>query len=376
MGKSGNAAFFEVQNEENIKNALGLVTNGKGTCLYAYTESASAYGGIFEISNVNNQHNALFVKTNGQFSALNCYSADNGKAAQFRSDNANTKNPTVYIESNTPMSNLSIFQNGAGRGIEVSVSESINKNVGIGVWHKGSGIALYAENQATDGTPALIVTRVGADKTNLAEFNGDIWVKGNVKKSSSNFVIDHPLDPENKYLVHSMIESNEMKNFYDGTATFDSQGEAIITLPAWFEALNTKFNYQLTCIGGFAPVYISEKIKNSKFKIAGGKPGMEVSWQVTGIRQDAYAKANPLIVEQEKPQKDKGYYINPESYNLPSDRSITHSNKLHFTSNEVKADIENNTGAMIEKSLDSKPAHFIKSEMQPIRSDTQNTNEK
>jgi hypothetical protein len=48
------------------------------------------------------------------------------------------------------------------------------------------------------------------------------------------------------------------------------------------------FRYQLTCIGGSALVYISEEIKNNRFAIAGGKQGLKVSWQVTGIRKDPY----------------------------------------------------------------------------------------
>ena len=41
---------------------------------------------------------------------------------------------------------------------------------------------------------------------------------------------------------------------------------------------------------------------------------MEVSWQVTGVRQDAYAKANPLVVEPEKDARLRGYFIHPKFY--------------------------------------------------------------
>ncbi|PKO17907.1 MAG: hypothetical protein CVU38_21650 [Chloroflexi bacterium HGW-Chloroflexi-1] len=91
-----------------------------------------------------------------------------------------------------------------------------------------------------------------------------------------------------------------MKNIYDGMATLDANGEAVVNLPAWFGALNRDFRYQLTCIGGFAPVYIAEEIQDNQFKIAGGKPDMKVSWQVTGIRQDAYAEQHRIPVEEDK----------------------------------------------------------------------------
>jgi hypothetical protein len=66
----------------------------------------------------------------------------------------------------------------------------------------------------------------------------------------------------------------------------DANGEAVIQMPEWFGVLNRDFRYQLTCVGGFAPVYIAEKLVNNQFKIGGGRADVEVSWQVTGIRQD------------------------------------------------------------------------------------------
>ncbi len=59
----------------------------------------------------------------------------------------------------------------------------------------------------------------------------------------------------------------------------------------YFEALSQDFRYQLTCIGGFSNVYLAEKITDNHFRIAGGNPGLEVSWQITGIRKDAWANA-------------------------------------------------------------------------------------
>jgi hypothetical protein len=116
-------------------------------------------------------------------------------------------------------------------------------------------------------------------------------------------MIDHPLDPDNKTLQHSFVESPDMMNVYNGNAVLDESGQAVVTLPAYFEALNREFRYQLTCIGGYAPVYIADKVKDNSFRIAGGSAGLEVSWQVTGIRQDTYAREHPILVEMDKPAK-------------------------------------------------------------------------
>jgi hypothetical protein len=138
---------------------------------------------------------------------------------------------------------------------------------------------------------------------------GNLVVTGSVAKSSGSFRIDHPLDPANKYLSHSFVESPEMMNIYNGEVTFGANGRAEVKLPDYFEALNQDFRYQLTPVGKYAPVYVIRKIKGNSFQIAGGKPGMEVSWQVSGIRHDSYANAHRVQVEGPKPQSERQEYV-------------------------------------------------------------------
>jgi hypothetical protein len=114
-----------------------------------------------------------------------------------------------------------------------------------------------------------------------------------------------------------------MKNVYDGVAVLDAKGEAVVTLPVWFEAINKDFRYQLTAIGAAAPhLHIAGEIASNQFKIAGGSPGLKVSWQVTGIRNDAWASAHRIQVEEEKPSKERGYYLQPHLHGQPPDRAI------------------------------------------------------
>ncbi|MGV8040062.1 MAG: hypothetical protein AB2L07_08290 [Thermoanaerobaculaceae bacterium] len=152
--------------------------------------------------------------------------------------------------------------------------------------------------------------------------SGDLWIDGIIIKGGGSFKIDHPLDPENKYLYHSFVESPDMMNIYNGNVVLDERGEATVELPEWFEALNRDFRYQLTCIGGFAPVYVAEEITGSRFRIAGGRAGLKVSWQVTGIRQDAFANANRIPVEEDKPDPDRGRYLHPEAFGQPAELSV------------------------------------------------------
>jgi hypothetical protein len=162
-------------------------------------------------------------------------------------------------------------------------------------------------------TESLITKEIFVDKITAAK-----GLIGGAKL----FQIDHPLDPAGKFLSHASVESPEMKNIYDGIITLDADGAGWVTLPEWFQALNKEFRYQLTCIGGFASVYVAQEIANNRFRIAGGQPGLMVSWQVTGVRRDAYAKAHPLRVEQEKSPAEKGKFLNPVELGFPESAGI------------------------------------------------------
>lgn len=83
------------------------------------------------------------------------------------------------------------------------------------------------------------------------------------------------------------------------------------------------FHYQLTAIGSSSPyLYVVGEIRDNRFKIAGGLPGGEVSWQVTGIRQDASANAHRIQVEEDKAEAEQGFYLHPELYGQPKTKSV------------------------------------------------------
>jgi hypothetical protein len=154
-------------------------------------------------------------------------------------------------------------------------------------------------------------------------FDGNVTVVGSITKGGGSFKIDHPLDPEGKFLSHSFVESPDMLNVYNGNVVLDESGEAVVELPGWFESLNRDFRYQLTPIGAPGPeLHVAGEISQGRFEIAGGKPGGKVSWQVTGIRQDPYANAHPIAVEEAKSPEQRGYYLHPEVYGQPREKRI------------------------------------------------------
>ncbi len=184
------------------------------------------------------------------------------------------------------------------------------------------GNALFAVNNSP--TLAAMIAKADGESRPFQTFGatGHVYIDGagivdaNGYATHSAFQsrIDHPLDPTQKYLNHAAIESSETLNLYSGNAVLGADGSASIQLPDWFTTINGDFRYQLTPIGGFAQLFIAEEITNNQFRIGGGHAGMKVSWQVTGIRQDAYTKMHPLVVESAKEGDDRGLYIHPEAF--------------------------------------------------------------
>jgi hypothetical protein len=210
----------------------------------------------------------------------------------------------------------------AGVGGNSSTNSGVNGN-------SVSGRGVSGFSSTGEGVFGQSITGLGAvegfssGSARAGYFVGDVDVTGTLNAGSKNFRIDHPLDPANRYLYHASVESSEMMNIYADNVTLDAAGEALVELPGWFEALNRSFRYQLTAVGAPAPgLYVAEEIADHHFKIAGGSAGLKVSWQVTAVRRDAFAKAHPLQVDVEKPETERGYYIHPELYGAPRERAI------------------------------------------------------
>ncbi|HEU4389398.1 MAG TPA: hypothetical protein VFV34_16460 [Blastocatellia bacterium] len=255
--------------------------------------------------------------------------------------------------------------NSPSPGVPAQILEVVNTGSGAGVTGRGAPglLGLGTPAPALGGIGAIGMTGVGGDSTGpnsrggagvtavgggsdgvggdgifaaagsgnapgalAGRFLGSVSVSGTLSKGGGMFHIDHPLDPENKYLNHSFVESPDMKNIYDGTTTTDANGDAVVELPDWFEALNRDFRYQLTVIGTFAQAIVAEEVTDNRFAIKTNAPNVRVSWQVTGIRHDAFANKNRIQVEEEKPEVERGYYLHPEAFGQPEEKSI---NRAH-----------------------------------------------
>jgi len=200
---------------------------------------------------------------------------------------------------------------------------------GVGVVGQAPGTGVSGSNtdgtgvsgSSTNGTGVLGASTFG----HAGLFQGRVHVTGALTQGGGGVMIDHPLDPTNKTLAHSFVESPDMMNVYNGNVTTDANGEANVTLPAYFEALNQDFRYQLTVIGQFAQAIVAQEIRNNQFTIKTDQPRVKVSWQVTGIRQDPWAVAHRMAAEEEKAAENKGRYLHPELWGQPEEAGVHRS---------------------------------------------------
>lgn len=150
-----------------------------------------------------------------------------------------------------------------------------------------------------------------------------VYANGRLGSSGTkSFMIDHPLDPENKYLLHYSAESPDVLNIYSGMAQLDAQGEVWITLPEYFEAINTDPRYSLTSVGAPAPMlHVADEVSGNRFHVAGGAPNAKVSWEIKAVRNDRFVQTYGAPVERVKVDGERGTYLRPELYGKPASQA-------------------------------------------------------
>lgn len=336
-------------------DAIGSSTNvGDAVIRGASTGNAAVYGvqgtitsttntaaGVFGLaSGTSGQINGVLgqtYSTTGNSSGVRGY-AGGASGATYGVWGENFSNSTDA----TGVYGICSAATGNVNGVWGSVSSTTAGATGVyGYASGGSGTyGLYAINTGANGNGLRGTCNVGATANGVwgqsttgysGYFNGpglgvdiigNLNVTGTVSKGGGSFKIDHPLDPENKYLYHSFVESPDMMNVYNGNITTDNNGEEIVRLPSYFEAENMDFKYQLTVIGQFAQAIVLKEVSENQFVIKTDKPNVKVSWQVTGVRNDKWAQQYRIPNEVEKAGEEKGKYLYPELYGAGRDKSI------------------------------------------------------
>ena len=233
-------------------------------------------------------------------------------------------NQGVYGISRSP-DGFGVYGHGTtGTGVLGTSNGSLSKGVkGSSNGTVGTGVYGISTGDAGDGVNGTAMTAGGAGVYGSGLSSGyGVFSSGNFGcTGGKSFLIDHPSDPENKYLVHYSTESPSPQNFYVGNVKTDGTGYAWVELPTYFADINENFKYQLTIVddadeAGFVQVKVSKKIQGNRFQIRTSAPNTEVSWRVDADRNDLWMRRNPPKDVVEKEGRAKGKYLRPELYNL------------------------------------------------------------
>jgi hypothetical protein len=293
----------------------GLLSSGEGIS----EPGILVYGTSTEITNSHVEYFGPGIQIGNTSGS---YSTENVEVQNVNISN-NQSSWDVLVQSSTSEPVGDVLLVGVNNG---SSNNQILDDTVTGNKITGSNLGFYLLGDINTTTPAntaVISTTATVSSGSKLQWvdPGNLDIIGSITKGSGTFEIDHPLDPGNKYLKHSFVESPDMMNVYNGNVTTDKRGLAVVTLPNYFQALNKDFRYQLTAMGTFAQATVAREIHDNQFTIRTSKPDVKVSWQVTGVRHDAYAEQNPVQVEEEKSPRDRGHYLHPEAVNTAQQKS-------------------------------------------------------
>jgi hypothetical protein len=326
LSANNSGAGFGITGSGQI-GLYGSTTVAGGSGVYGQGGAAANSAGVFGL---NTNSAAVWGRSTGTGPAIFGERTGTGLAGRFIGPVDVNGSLTVSNTTSFGSGVLSTGPNGVygqtttSNGTGVLGQADAHDSIGVfGFNRQGSGVL----GRTTGSGSAVVGEAFGNGFAGY--FNGvvymvsDLYVFGVLTKSAGSFRIDHPLDPEHKFLSHSFVESPDMMNIYNGNVTTDATGSATVTLPAYFAALNRDYRYQLTVLGQFAQAIVSrEIIADNTFAIRTDKPGVKVSWQVTGIRQDAYAKEHPIVVEKSKSAEEDGKYLYPAGFGAGEEKRI------------------------------------------------------
>lgn len=187
---------------------------------------------------------------------------------------------------------------------------------------------------------------LGVGVLGVGSFAGVRAVGNFLASGTKSFCIDHPFDPENRYLVHYSTESPEVLNAYSGNAMLDERGEAVVALPVYFASINKDPRYTLTAVGFAMPMlHVADEISATDlllgeragpgeevpvvtFRIAGGTPDAKVSWRVEAIRNDRWVRTHGAPEEIRKRAPERGTYQHPDLYGQPESKGMMQRAKV------------------------------------------------
>lgn len=313
--------------------ALAWANDEQGGLTLPYAGTGSSSGPVFWVSNTSSTTGAVIAGSSVFYGVVGLLGYSNGNTGHTYGvvgETFSTSASGVFgyarATSGTARGVIGQTRSPSGQGV---YGRGPNENYGYLGDKDYGALGRQGDNTSVGylGGPHGVYGRVNSGLSGrfAGYFSGPVHVNGTLSKASGSFKIDHPLDPANKYLYHSFVESPDMMNVYNGNTITGDDGLATVELPEWFQALNRDFRYQLTVIGGgrtWAHARVAREVSNNSFVIETSVPKTRVSWQITGIRKDPYANAHRIQVEEPKPDSERGTYLHPEAWGVPPELAL------------------------------------------------------
>lgn len=287
--------------------------------------------------------------------------AGTGTAAAVEGESASASSNAVGVRGLVTPTTSGPFAAGV-RGVNNGTNSNglgvlgTHAGTGTGVRGSSSGVGVQGVTFGTSSSAGGVIGEEPSGGSGHA-----VWAFGSTAATGTkSFQIDHPLEPETKFLNHFSVESPEPYTIYRGTAQLDGRGAAEIELPAYFAEVNRDPTVTLTAVGAPMPgLHLATDVEGNRFAVAGGAPGMRIHWRVEATRNDrwmrAYGAAHPT--EQEKDASTRGKFLNPELFGKPMDLRI-----LPWSSKEEIAPVVTS-----DPEADRKPSDPAATELKTIK---------
>lgn len=308
--------YSETQSSSGI-GAMGFASSGTGVTVGLYGFTSSFEGTPILGRSTNPLHNRAAIKgetsgsggiaVHGESLSITGFAI----GGYFTSVSANGRGLIVENLSTAPQTVIGGDFSTAGTGLGYAV-----RGVTVGTGAIGVFGAANSPSGATNGVRGFSTSPAG-----FGVFaNGALGASG-----TKSFVIDHPHDPENKLLRHYCAEGPAPYNIYQGEIITGADGYALVELPSYFESINKNPKIQLTVVDGsdeFVMSKVTKTVQGGRFQIRTSKPGVLVYWEVKAERNDEWVRANPPVVESDKPHHERGKYLRPELFGMPKERGV------------------------------------------------------
>lgn len=327
FGRATAATGTTIGVEGIASSAQGIGVKG-----YAPASTSSSYGVWAESNSYYGA--ALYARNNGSgygISVSSDWSAVYGSGGSV-GVTGSSPNMGVWGHGGSAAESIGVYGDSgstSGYGVYGRSNDNIG-TAGYAVGTSGLNFGVYGESASTSGRAIYGVATSSSGTTYAVRgWNGNaagygLFSVGNLGCSGTKaFVIDHPLDPQNKYLKHYCAEGPEPLNIYGGVVQLDGQGQATIDLPAYFAEINRDPRIQLTAAGASMPgLFASETIADNRFQVGGGRPNGKVYWRVEAVRNDVWMRTHGAPVEVEKDAVERGKYQHAELYAQPPEMGI------------------------------------------------------